>query len=146
MESLGSSPRYEGRPNWAKMNGNLARPLVQSGVWPNLSGIGSGVLQNSGFLTCYSANESNNLPKFGFPSFESPHMNMGPMSLSTNLGRADQQVPGLELGLSQDGIRMLTSEAMAQFYQQLGQGRDGAGLLSRQLEPIQKDDSQGSKQ
>ncbi|KAI4336551.1 hypothetical protein L6164_015065 [Bauhinia variegata] len=145
-ESLGSSPRYDGRPSWTKMNGNLARPLLPGGIWPNL-GIGSGIFQNSGFLTCNSANDPNNLPKFGFPSFEFAHVNMGPMSLSTNLGGADQQVPGLELGLSQDGhIRMLTSEAMAQFYQHLGQGRDGAGLLSRQTEPTEKDNSRGSKQ
>lgn len=129
MEPLGQNPRYEVRPSWTKVNGNLGRTLVTNGVWQSLSGIGfgPGMIQNCGYLSSNSG-------------FEFGRMNMG---LSNNLGGADHQIPGLELGLSQDGhVRMLPSEAMVQFYQQLGQSREGAGSL----EHTQKGDTQGSKQ
>uniref|UniRef100_A0A5B7CDV1 Putative transcription factor TCP20-like n=1 Tax=Davidia involucrata TaxID=16924 RepID=A0A5B7CDV1_DAVIN len=85
-----------------------------SGVWPSVTGFG---LHNSG------SENSNFLPKFGF---EFPNMSLGSMSFSTILSGANHQLPGLELGLSQEGhhhIGVLSSQALNHFYQQTqGQG------------------------
>ncbi|KAJ7945580.1 putative Transcription factor [Quillaja saponaria] len=135
---------FGGRTNWTKMSGNFGK---SSGVWPSLPGIGSGFIHNSGNLVSNFGTDSNMLPRVGFHGFEFPHMNMGPVSFSTNLGGTDQQVPGLELGLSQDAhVRLLNSEAMTQFYQQMEQNRGGPGSFTQHPQPTEKDDSQGSKQ
>ncbi|KAJ7957520.1 putative Transcription factor [Quillaja saponaria] len=148
-EGLGPSAVFGGRTNWTKTSGNFGK---SSGVWPSIPGIGSGFIHNSGYLSSNFGNDSNMnmLPRIGIHGFEFPNMNMhmGPMSFATNLGRNDLQVPGLELGLSQDGhIRLLNSEAMTQFYQQMEQTRGGPGSLNDQPpQPTEKNDSQGSKQ
>ena len=134
------------RGNWTLMSGNLGRSY---GVWPAIGGIGSGFVQNSGQSTSSFATENlNYLPKFGIQGFEFPGMNLGSVSFPAIMGggAGNQQVPGLELGLSQDGhIRVLNSQTLVQFQQQAGQQRSGGGggesLVPRQQSP-EKDDSQ----
>ncbi|XP_054806283.1 transcription factor TCP20-like [Prosopis cineraria] len=120
VESLG--------PSWTKVNGNLGRtqqPVIH-GVWQTITGISPGIVQNCGYLSSCS----------GF--------DFGRMNTSGFMEAPEHQAPGLELGLSQDGnFRVLSSEAMAQFYQQqLGQSREVAGSL----EETQKDRTHRSKQ
>ncbi|PON91855.1 TCP transcription factor [Trema orientale] len=119
------------------------------GVWPAISGIGSGFVQNSGQSTpSFAAENLNYLPKFGIHGFEFPGMNLGSMSFPAIMGGGgNQQVPGLELGLSQDGhIRVLNSQTLVQFQQQAGQrsvgGGGGDSLVPRQQQSPEKDDSQ----
>ncbi|KAH7516759.1 transcription factor TCP20 [Ziziphus jujuba] len=140
MEELGPGGIGSvGRANWAFMSGNLGRSQLPSGVWPSLSGVGSGFIQNPGQSTSNFASENlNMLPKFGFHGFDFPGMNLGSMSFPTILSGNNQQVPGLELGLSQDGhFRVINSEALSQLQQQMGQ--------RPQQESPEKDDSQGSR-
>ncbi|KAI9125500.1 hypothetical protein K1719_002918 [Acacia pycnantha] len=120
VESLG--------PSWTKINGNLGRtPPVINGVWQTITGISPGIVQNFGYLSSSSGFEFGRMNSSGFMEAAAP----------------EQQAPGLELGLSQDGnIRVLSTEAMAQFYQQLGQSREVAGSLV----PTQKDQTHRSKQ
>lgn len=136
-----------GRANWAVMSGNLGR---SHGIWPGIGGFGSGFVPNSAQSTPSFGGENANmlLPKFGFHGFDfPPGVNLGAVSFNTFMGGGNQQVPGLELGLSQDGhIRVLNSQTLAQFQQQqqMGQrscGGDGDSLVPRHQSP-KKDDSQ----
>ncbi|KAK4842303.1 hypothetical protein QYF36_019432 [Acer negundo] len=148
--------------NWAMMSAN--------GLWsPGClnNGIGSGFVQNSSNFgsenmntTTTNNNNNNNMSKFGFHGIEFPNMNMGLMSFQSMLSGGgvngnQQQVPGLELGLSQDA-------GVGQFYQQMGIHRNGVGSLNhhqhqhqhqqhhhhhqQQQESPDKDDSDGSRQ
>ncbi|XP_041014308.1 transcription factor TCP20-like [Juglans microcarpa x Juglans regia] len=148
VEMLGPAMGSGGRANWTMMNGTLGRAHVSSGMWPSVSGIGSGFVHNSSQSSLNFGSENwNFFPKFGFPGFEIPDMNLGPMSFSKIVSGTNRQVPGLELGLSQDGhIGMLNSQALSQFYQQMGQSRGDAGSLKQQPEPSDKNDSEGSRQ
>ncbi|XP_027151767.1 transcription factor TCP20-like [Coffea eugenioides] len=134
------------RMNWAALGGNIGRsPHVPAAAWPSVAaGFGSGFLHNSTLLSSNSVNQNlNSGPKFGFQGLEFPS--------SAGFG---QQLPGLELGLSQDGhMGSLNFQALQQFYQQIGQSGDGAGSGSannqQQHHPPPAaggDDSQGSRQ
>lgn len=93
---------------------------VPSGVWPFLSGVRSGFDQNSGQSPLNFGSENLNImQKFGFHGFEIPSMNLGSVGfLPTTLSGSSQQVPGLELGLSQDGhIGVVNSQTLSQFHQ-----------------------------
>ncbi|KAG7978738.1 hypothetical protein I3843_05G096800 [Carya illinoinensis] len=148
MEGLGPGMGSGGRTNWTMMSSNLGRAHAPSGMWPSITGFGSGFVHNSSQSSLNLGSENSNfLPKFGFPGFEFPNMNLGPMSFSTIMSGANRQAPGLELGLSQDGhIGMLNSQALSQFYRQIGQSRGDAGSLNQHQEPSDKDDSEGSRQ
>ncbi|XP_062156535.1 transcription factor TCP20-like [Alnus glutinosa] len=148
MEGLGPGVGSGGRANWTMMNGNLGKPNVSSGMWPSISGIGSGFLHNSSQSSLnFGSDNSNFFPKFGFHGFEFPNMNLGPLSFSTFMSGNNRQVPGLELGLSQDGhIGMLNSQALSQIYRQMGQSRGDEVSLNQHQEPSDKDDSEGSRQ
>lgn len=90
--------------HWAVMSANnLARPQISS--WPSIPGFGPGGF--SGNLS--SGNQIlNSIPKFGFHGFEFP-----------NPGSFTQHLPGLELGLSQEGrIGSVNFQALPQSYQQ----------------------------
>lgn len=138
------------RTNWTMMNSSLGRSAIASGMWPSIGGIGSGFVPNSGQSTSNFGNEnSNSLPKYGFQGVEFPNVNMGLMSFYPMFSGSNQQVPGLELGLSQDGnTGVLSSQGLSSFYQQMMQGRVGVNSLNEQhhQQPSDKDDSPGSRQ
>ncbi|PKA47457.1 Transcription factor TCP20 [Apostasia shenzhenica] len=129
------------------------------GIWPPLSGGFSG----HGFLPPATniggggdGPAGGFVQRIGLPGFELPVSNMGQMSFASLLGGHGQQMPGLELGLSQDGqIGFLNPHALSQFYLQMGQGRGGRSEDQLQLHhqqnqqnkgSLDKDDSEGSTQ
>ncbi|KAJ6934123.1 transcription factor TCP20-like [Populus alba x Populus x berolinensis] len=152
MEGLG--PGVTGsrdRNDWTMSNTKLGISNVATGVWPSVGGIGLGFVPNSGQSTSNFGNEnSSTLPKYGFQGVEFPNINMGLMSFYSMFTGTNQQLPGLELGLSQDGhSAMLNPQALSPSYHQMVQGRGVLNSLNQekqQEQPPDKVDSQGSRQ
>nr|ATU32568.1 TCP-like protein [Cymbidium sinense] len=135
------------RPNWA------------TSLWPPpVSGFGS-----HGFLPNTNLGGNSEGPtgggfmqRIGLPGLELPGGNLGQMSFASLLSGNGQQIPGLELGLSQDGhIGVLNPHALGQFYVHMGQGRGGTDeqlqhqhhqQQQKSRGSLNKDDSDGSSQ
>lgn len=136
------------RTTWPMMTrpiSHMANPMWSPTATP-VSGFGY-QSPSSSSVSNLEIDGSNYLQKIAFSGFELPGSNMGQMSFSSILGNHDhgqqqqqqQQLPGLELGLSQDGhIGVLNQQALNQIYQ-MGQTR------MHQQQQTSKDDSQGSE-
>ncbi|XP_011071244.1 transcription factor TCP20-like [Sesamum indicum] len=121
------------RPNLSMMGEDILGRSM--GVWPSFSGFGSGILQNSSVLSSNPVANLSRVSKHGFQAFEFPG------SVSSG------QMPGLELGLSQEGqIGGLNLQTFTQFYQQIGQTGDCGGSTNHQEQDHGKENSQGSRQ
>lgn len=157
----GGGGSSSGRPNWGigGGEGGVSRSNLPTGLWPNVAGFGAGV-QTTGLMS-----EGGAGYRIGFPGFDFPGVsNIGAMSFASILGAGgnNNQMPGLELGLSQEGnVGVLNPQSFSQIYQQMGQAQAQAQAQSRvlhhthhhhnnpshedhQQESGEKDDSQGS--
>ncbi|WOK94477.1 transcription factor TCP20-like [Canna indica] len=170
IDEVGQGASLALRPNWA-MVGATGLPRSHPGLWPPpVGGFNSGFLQPAA-----AASSSSNLgaggsggdgsvgsfmQRMGLHGLEFPNPNLSAMSFAAMFGGHGHQLPGLELGLSQDAhIGVLNPQALSQFYQQfapgrLGPGADGGGPLQLQQPPApaqqqqdqqEEDNSQGSE-
>ncbi|KAK9061652.1 hypothetical protein SSX86_018835 [Deinandra increscens subsp. villosa] len=129
------------RTNWPVVGGNLGvgRPTNHmSSSGPSANSLGT--------------DGSNYLQKIAFSGFDLPGSGLVPMSFSSILGNGNhnlnhnhhqqqQQLPGLELGLSQDGnIGVLNQQTLNQMYH-MGQAR----MQQQQQQSSKDDDSHGSE-
>ncbi|KAI4373769.1 hypothetical protein MLD38_011852 [Melastoma candidum] len=125
------------------------------GVWPSVGGIGPGFVHYPDQSAAASAggigggeNQQGFMSKLGFHGLEFQNMNVGLISFPPFLSgpnASNQRVPGLELGLSQDGHGgVLNSQSLSQILQQMGQGGGGGGGGDTSNQQEENDDDDGS--
>lgn len=166
LDELGAGGGSSGRPNWAVLGGNMARSQLAAGLWPQVGAFAQGFIPSTAGTAAPAmgpgdgSSSAGFLPRVGVQGLELPGSSLGPMSFTSI-----QQLPGLELGLSQDGqIGILNPLTLSQYYHQMGHGRgvggadggdnDDGGQIQQQQQQQQrqqrqpaprKDESQGSK-
>lgn len=182
------------RPNWAALvGGGIGRPQLTAELWPSLGGFGPGFVPATSQIPSSSNmtgagggggagagggdghGPAGFLQRMTVPGMEFLGATLGaPMSFTSILGGGGHHIPGLELGLSQDGhMGIPNPQAFSQFYQHMGRvgvavgggassGQDGGGSdrsddqlqqqqqqqqnhqAGEQTPSSQDDDSQGS--
>ncbi|CAD5189480.1 unnamed protein product [Musa acuminata subsp. malaccensis] len=135
LDELGQEAGAAARPGWA-VTGAANLGCSHPGLWPPLvGGFNSGFLHATATVPSSSNlsagggdSVSSFMQRIGLHGFELTGGNPGAVSFASMLSGHGQQLPGLELGLSQEGhIGALNPQALGQFYLQMGQGRGGVG-------------------
>jgi len=100
--------------NWANFGDNLARSQVPTSIWPSIGGGYAPVFDNSPNNAAANLGTQNSsyVTNFQLQGVGLPAANMGLLSFTPILTRG-AQIPGLQLGLSQDGHGVI-----GQIYQQ----------------------------
>ncbi|CAL9078630.1 unnamed protein product [Musa textilis] len=161
--SAGLHPKFDElgpRPNWAMLGpASFGRPLHGLLLPPGV--LDSGFLQPGSAAAASSSagggdiSVSSLMQRMGIlHGLDLPDGNTDPMSFASLLGGHGQQLPGLELVLSQDAhAGALNPQALNQFYSQIGHvsgaaGSGGSGQLQQQQQQqvfSAEDDSQESE-
>lgn len=137
------------RAAWPLVGGNLGRHHMSTpGLWPPAAASSFGFMSSSSSSSSSStsttnlgSDSSNYQNKGGLPGFDLPFTQISPMSFTSLLSATNHQLPGLELGLSQDAhIGALNNQALTHIYQQMEHAR-----VQHQHQPSSNDDSQGSE-
>ncbi|MQL76950.1 hypothetical protein Taro_009353 [Colocasia esculenta] len=132
LDEMGAGISPAARGNWVMLGGNVGRSQVTAGLWPQLGGLASGFVHPAAVPSTSNLGSGEGspaagfLPRMGVHGMELPGSGLGAVGFASMLG-GSQQLPGLELGLSQDGhIGVLSPQALNQFYQQqMVHGRGG---------------------
>ncbi|PKI54233.1 hypothetical protein CRG98_025387 [Punica granatum] len=173
LSAAGSSVSEQGNPNPINLGGKMeglgqnligfaglsrpALPIIGSGfgigksqaggvLWPSAGGAGPGFVP-------YPDQPGSS---FGLHGVDFPNVNMGLVNFQAFFAGSNHQVPGLELGLSQDSnnnsvTAAMSSQALSQMYlqhQHVGQVRDsgttGPVSTQKQRTAVEEDNSRGS--
>ncbi|GAB4845775.1 transcription factor [Ancistrocladus abbreviatus] len=110
------------RGNWTNFGENIARSQVATSLWPSIGGYNPHMFDNSSgpSRSNLSSQGANFAANFQFQGVGLLTPNTGLLNFAPTLARSNQ-IPGLELGLSQDGQQ--STSAFSHLYRQTGQGQ-----------------------